>query len=212
MMHRCARRAPRAALTALLLLASAGEATAGQDYYRHVVFDNSQQADSYWYSDAVAVAPSSLEHAARRIPVDTTVFHSPPNALRLTWVSRAGGGWEADVHLTSFPNRYPEMSGHTLSLWLYSAEPIASDDLPYVVLSDAREGLQVASRPGSFTAAEPLGRFVGALPAHQWTRVEIPLDGLRSASVYPFHAEWLQSVVFHQGRADAAPQIGRAHV
>jgi hypothetical protein len=209
MMHRCARQTSRAAFTALLLLSSAGEApagaaSAGQDYYRHVVFDNSQQADSYWYSDAVAVAPSSLEHASRRIPVDTTVFHSPPNALRLTWVSRAGGGWEADVHLTSFPNRYPEMSGHTLSLWLYSAEPIASDDLPYVVLSDAREGLQVATRPGSFTAAEPLGRFAGGLPAHQWTRVEIPLDGLRSASVYPFHPEWLQSVVFHQGRADAA--------
>jgi len=200
-------RACTATLGALFFMSTANAATAGQDYYSHVVFDNSQQPDAYWYSDAVAVAPSSLAQAGRRIPVDTAIFHSPPNALRLAWVSRAGGGWQAQVHLVRFRNRYPQMSGRTLSLWLYSAEPIAADDLPAVLLSDAREGLQVATRPGSFTVAEPLGRFAGALPAHQWTRVEIPLGELRTGSVYPFDPQWLQSVVFHQGRADGAAHV-----
>jgi hypothetical protein len=190
---------------AALLLASGARAQSDHDYYRHVVFDNSQQPEAYWYSDAVAVGPSSLERTDGRIPVDSIVFHSPPNALRLAWVSRPGGGWEAEVHLLAFPNRSPDMSGHTLSLWVYSTAPIATDDLPQFLLSDAREGLQVASRPGAFTAAEPLGRFSGALPAKVWTLVRIPLEALRSASVHPFRPEWLQSVVFHQGRADGAP-------
>ena len=195
----------RVTLAALLLPAAALAGT-DHDYFRHVVFDNSQQPDAYWYSHAVAVPPSSLERSgdrADRVPVDSTGFHSPPNALRLAWLSAAGGGWEARIHLLTFRNRYPEMSGHALSLWLYSAEPIAAVDLPQILLSDAREGLQVAERPGSFTVAEPLGRFAGALPAHRWTRVEISLEKLRSASVYAFRPERLESVVFHQGRADA---------
>jgi hypothetical protein len=197
-----ATRRWRAALAALLL-AAAARAETGYDYFRHVVFDNSQQPGGYWYSDAVSVAPSLLERSGDRIPVDSTIFHSPPNALRLTWLSRAGGAWEAEIHMLDFPNRYPQMSGHTLTLWLYSPAAIAADDLPQILLSDAREGLQVATRPADFTVAEPLGRFAGALPAQHWTLVRIPLDALRTGSVYPFRAEWLQSVVFHQGRADA---------
>ncbi|MGH8132229.1 MAG: glucoamylase family protein, partial [Steroidobacteraceae bacterium] len=36
----------------------------------------------------------------------------------------------------------------------------------------------------------------------RWTLVQIPLKVLRTASVYPFRPERLQSVVFHQGGAD----------
>jgi hypothetical protein len=192
---------------AALLLAPAARADTDHDYFRHVIFDNSQQPGAYWYSHAVAVPPSSLERSGERgdrVPVDSALFHSPPNALRLAWVSHAGGGWEAQIRLLGFRNRSPEMSGQTLSLWLYSAEAIAADDLPQVLLSDAREGLQVAVRPGSFTIAEPLGRFAGALPAQRWTLVQIPLGVLRTGSVYPFRPERLETVVFHQGRADGA--------
>src|SRR5215472_15637479 len=161
---------------AALLWASAASAANDHDYYRHVVFDNSQQPGTYWYSDAVSVSPSTLEGAEKGIPVDSTIFHSPPNALRLTWSSQPGGGWEAEIHLVAFPNRYPEMSGHILTLWLYSETPILADDLPQILLSDAQEGLQVATRPGNFTVSAPLGRFVGGLPAKRWTLVRIPLD------------------------------------
>jgi len=190
------------AALATLLGATASYAEDAHDYYRHVLFDNSQQAGVYWYSDAVAVQPSVLEGAGKGIPVDATVYHSPPNALRLSWSSNAGGGWQAEVHRLAFANRYPEMSGRALTLWLYSEAPIAAEDLPQILLSDARAGLQVATQPGSFTVAEPLGRFAGALPAKHWTLVRIPFEALRNGSVYTFRPEWLQSVVFLQGRAD----------
>jgi len=101
-------------------------------YYRHAVFDNSQQADFYWYSFAQAVAPSTLEGKDWRLPVDTSVFLSPPNALRLHWQSNPGGGWDAEIHLVNFRNRWPELSGHTLYFWVFAPQAIAAGDLPDV--------------------------------------------------------------------------------
>jgi hypothetical protein len=171
-------------------------------YYRHAVFDNSLQSDFYFNSTAQATAPSTLEQHDWRLPVETKDFLSPPNALRLHWRSQPGGGWDAEIHLVNFRNRWPELDGDNLYFWIYSAEPIAAADLPDVVLSDAREGLQVATFPGSFTAPEPLGKYTGDLPAGRWVQVRIPLAELHSASIYEFAPARLQSVIFHQGRAD----------
>jgi len=184
-------------------------------YYRHAVFDNSQQADFYWNSFAQAVAPSTLEGKDWRLPVDTSVFLSPPNALRLHWQSNPGGGWDAEIHLVNFRNRWPELSGHTLYFWVFAPQAIAAGDLPDVGLSNAREGLQVATFPGSFTAPEPLGKYSGDLPAGRWVEVRIPMTALHSASIYQFDPEQLQSVVFHQGRADGVEHtlvVDQVHV
>ncbi len=151
-----------------LLLASAAQ---GQtEYYRHSVFDNSLERDFYYYSFAQATAPSTLEGKNSRLPVDSVHFLSPPNALRIHWQSMPGGGWDAEVHLDNFRNRSPGLSGRTLYFWIYSPTAISSADLPNLMLSQAREGLQVATFPGSFTAPEPLGRFIGDLPADRWVR------------------------------------------
>jgi hypothetical protein len=135
-------------------------------YYRHAVFDNSLQPDYYFHSSAQATAPSTLEQQHWRLPVDATHFLSPPNALRLHWQSQPGGGWDAEIHLVNFRNRFPEPSGHTLYFWVYAPHPITAADLPDVVLSDARSGLQVATFPGSFTAPEPLGKYTGGRARH----------------------------------------------
>jgi hypothetical protein len=173
-------------------------------YYQHVVFDNSQPSDIYWDSTASAVAPSTLEQKHAHLPVDSKTFHTPPNALRLSWQSQAGGSWDAEVHLVNFRNRLP-LSGANLFFWLYSPQAIAAADLPDLILSDAREGLQVAVTPGKFTASETLGRFTGDIPAGRWVAVRIPMAMLHSASIDEFHAEHLQSVIFHQRRADGVP-------
>jgi len=196
-------RPPQIAALALLLLLPAG-VPAQTAYYRHAVFDNSLQRDFYWNSSAVATAPSTLEAQNRHLPVDAKNFLSPPNALRLHWRSAPGGsgGWDAEIHLVNFRNRTPEFAGQNLYFWLYAPQSIAAADLPSFVLSDAREGLQVATFPGSFTAPEPLGKYAGDLPAGRWVQVRIPMAALRTASVYAFDPAHLQSVIFHQGRAD----------
>ena len=181
-----------------------GVVCANTDYYRHVVFDNSLTSDTYFYSAGTSNGASFLEQKDWRLPVDTKTFVTPPNALRLQWQSQPGGGWEAEVRLINFRNRFPEMSGHNLYFWCFAPRPISADDLPFLMLSTGREGLQVAEFPASFTDPLPIGKFTGGLPAGRWVQVRIPLSEFHTGSIYPFRPEYLQNVVFHQGRADGA--------
>ncbi len=189
----------------VLLIASlcvARPAAAQSDYYRHVFFDNSNQRESYFQSSAATSAPSELRSVGWHLPVEAKHFRTPPNAIRIEWQSAPGGSWDAQIQFVAYPNRFPDFDGDTLFFWVYSPEAIAADDLPNVVLSDARGGLQVATMPGSFTVEESLAKYTGDLPAGKWVSVRIPLAKLRSASVYQFRPERLQSVIFHQRRAD----------
>jgi hypothetical protein len=176
------------------------------EYYRHIVFDNSLTSDNYFYSYGQASASSTIEQQNGRLPVETAVFLTPPNALRLHWQSQPSGGWEAEVRVVNFRYRYPEFSGRNLYLWCYSSEPIAADDLPRIMLSTTREGLQVAELPGTFSVPLPLGKYAGSLPAGRWVQVRIPLSEFRPDSIYPFRPEFVQNMLFLQGRPD-----GTAH-
>lgn len=175
------------------------------EYYRHIVFDNSLTSDSYFYSHAQASSPSSIEQRDGRLPVESRWFITPPNALRLQWQSGESGGWEAEVRVVNFRYRFPELSGRNLYLWCYSPQAIAADDLPRIMLSTTREGLQVAEFPGSFSDPLPLGKFAGDLPAARWVQVRIPLSAFRSGSIYEFRPSFVQNVLFLQGRSDGVP-------
>jgi exo beta-1,2-glucooligosaccharide sophorohydrolase (non-reducing end) len=178
--------------------------TSNDDYYRHMFFDNSINSDFYYYSAASAAAPSFLEQKNYKLPVETKIFMTPPNALRLTWESHEGGAWQAEIQIVNFRNRFPGLLGTTLSFWCYATEAISTEQLPLITLSNSTQGLQVAQFPGSFTKALPLGAFSGNLPAGKWVRIEIPLSAFHSTSIYEFRAEFLQNIIFHQGKADGA--------
>ncbi len=201
----CSRRllacATVSVLLGMLVLAQTAET---QDYYRHVIFDNSLTSDTYFNSWGMPNGSSFLELNGNRLPVETRTFLTPPNALRLQWQSQADGGWEAEIRLDGFRNRYPEVSGHNLYFWCFSEQGIAADDLPLILLSDSYQGLQVAEFPAAFTAPLPLGKFSGAIPAGRWVQVKIPMSDFPTASIYGFRPEALHNVVFHQGRADGA--------
>src|SRR6266852_5609905 len=179
-----------------------GVARANTEYYRHAVFDNSLTSATYFSSAGTANGPSFLEQINSRLPVDAKTFLTPPNALRLQWQSEPGGGWEAEVRVMNFRNRFPEFTGHNLYFWCFAPQAIAAADLPSLVLSTTREGLQVAEFPASFSEPLPMGKFAGDLPAGRWVRVRIPFSELHSASIYEFRPQDLQNIVFHQGRAD----------
>ena len=193
-----------AALMFLVALTWPGFTAGADDYYRHTFFDNSLNSDYYFYSGASAVAPSVVENKNGRLPVETKTFVTPPNALRIAWESREGGSWQAEVNIVNFRNRFPGMVGDSLSLWCYAPEAIAQDDLPLLVLSTSTQGLQVAQFPASFTDPVPLGKFSGNLPAGKWVRVQIPLASFHAASIYEFHPELVQNIIFRQGKADGS--------
>jgi hypothetical protein len=187
---------------ALPLLLLPALAHAASEYYRHVIFDNSLTSDRYFYSGGQASGQSYLELQRGRLPVETAIFLTPPNAIRLQWQSAPASGWEAHISAVEFRNRPPGLAGHNLYFWIFSSQPIAAADLPKVVLSNASEGLQVAEVPASFSEPLDLGKYTGNLPAGRWVQVRIPLSDCRTASIYPFNPSFLSSITFHQNRAD----------
>ncbi len=173
---------------------------ADTEYYRRVVFDNSLTPGQDLYSRVLVSEPSQLEVVRQRLPVDTTTFFTPPNALRLEWQSQPDGGWQAAVRAVDFRNRPPTFAGHTLYFWCYAPEPVAAADLPRLVVTSAGLAGETFSAPIS------LDRFTKDLPAGRWVQVRIPLARFRAASIHPLQPSALRAVVFLQGRAD-----GRRH-
>jgi exo beta-1,2-glucooligosaccharide sophorohydrolase (non-reducing end) len=178
-------------------------AYATTEYYRHNIFDNSLTPDFYFYSWAQASGTSFVNQKNWRLPVDGKTFFTPPNALRLEWQSQAGGGWEAEVRVINFRYRFPGFAGSNLYIWCFAPQAIAADDLPRVMLSTTREGLQVAEfPPASFSDPVPLGKFAADLPPGRWVRIRIPVSEFHTASIYDFQPKYVQDVVFLQGKAD----------
>ena len=192
-------------LFAFLLMSSL--AGANTEYYRHVVFDNSLTSDAYFNSRGMANGKSLLELQNQKLPVETKTFLTPPNALRLQWQSNPDGGWEAEIRVDFFRNRFPEFHGQNLFFWCYAPQAIAAADLPELLISNTGQGLHVAEFPGTFTQPLLLGKFAGDIPAGKWTHVRVPLSAFRTASIYGFHPEYLRNVVFHQGRADGVQHV-----
>ncbi len=191
-------------MTALAMIVAycPANAAAADEYYSHVYFDNSLTPETYSYSSGRGIEPSFLEARDWKLPVETKIFLTPPNALRLEWQSEPGGGWEAEVRLVNFRNRLPQMNGDNLYIWVYAPQAIAAADLPLITLSNTREGLQVAQFPGSFTDSLPLAKFTGDFPAGRWVRIRIPFSAFKTGSIYEFEPKYLQNIIFHQGRAD----------
>lgn len=185
----------RAAIALALSFCVVSSASADTEYYRHTFFDNSNTPDSYFYSVGKAVAPSILELQNQKAPVDSAVFFTPPNSLRLAWQSKPGGSWELQLRVVEFRNREILFSGDALFLWCYSLAAIPAQDLPEIRLLDTNR---------DFSAPVRLGDFSSGIKAGQWTRIRIPLSKFPNGSVNHFKPRRLQEIVFSQGAADGA--------
>src|SRR5947209_18984651 len=164
-------------------------------YYHHVFFDNSLTRDAYFYSSGKASGPSTLQLQNGKLPVDSTISITPPNALHLEWKSADGGGWDARIDVMRFRNRAIRFTGLNLYFWVYSREGIAAAALPVLRISDAN---------GEFSAALKLQSVSGDLPAHVWTQIKIPLEKFTTASIHELDPQQSQSLIFSQGVADGA--------
>jgi hypothetical protein len=183
-----------AVVAAVLSLTSAARSSAQTSYYRHIFFDNGQRTSTYFYSLGKAVEPSTLEIHDKKLPLDSTVFFTPPNSLRISWRSNAGGSWAAQIKVLEFRDREILFEGDTLSFWLYSGEKIAASALPGLRLHDTSRGFSEPIR---------VGEFSGDIAAKKWTRVRIPFARIRAGSVTSFDPHRLSSMVFEQGAADS---------
>ena len=99
-------------------------------YYRHAIFDNSRTPEAHYASRGSSSGSSGLRLVRGRIPVDTAVFHSAPNALRLQWWSAENGYWEATLESELWRNRGDAFEGDALIFWAHAPEGLTSARLP----------------------------------------------------------------------------------
>ncbi len=178
---------------ALLCLWQIAPVNAQSAYFTRFFFDNSLTSDTYYHSAGKASAPSTLRLIGDKLPVETKIFLTPPNALRLDWKSAAKGGWEAEVRLYEWRNREVYFPGDTLYFACYMPEAIRVADFPRIVLKD---------KDRNFTQPLDLAPFISAVRSGQWMQVKIPLDRFASASIHPFEPHRVNSIFFTQGAAD----------
>jgi hypothetical protein len=179
--------------TALILLAASAKADI--EYYRRIFFDNSLTSDAYFYSSGKASAPSSLALTNGKIPIDSKVSFTPPNALHLEWKAVQNGGWDARIDVIRFRNREVNFSGSNLFFWCYSQEGISAVALPVLRLVDTN---------AQFSAPLQLQAFTRDLPPQSWVQIKIPLERFSAASLQVLDSHRLQSIIFSQGTADNA--------
>jgi hypothetical protein len=158
-------------------------------YYDHVFFDNSITSDSYFYSRGMASEPSAVRLVNGKLPVETKIFHSAPNALRLEWTSSKDGGWEAAIEKIDFRNRGTKLLGSELTFWCYAPETITPEELPSLRFADADK---------NFSATIALKDYLVHMAVGKWMRVAIPLKALASASIHEFDAHRVERVIFFQ--------------
>jgi exo beta-1,2-glucooligosaccharide sophorohydrolase (non-reducing end) len=165
-------------------------------YYSHILFDNSITADQYFYARAQAENTSTVLTVNGRLPVETRIFHTPPNALRLQWQSNPNGGWSAQIQRPGVRNLAGQYLGDTLMFWCYAEQPIRAADLPLIQLTDASHG---------FSSPLKMGDFIDGIPQAKWVEVRIPLLKFKQEALRGFDPNRLESLTFFQGATDAAP-------
>jgi hypothetical protein len=193
-------------------IAGLPRAHAQSSYYDRVLFDNSLTPDRYFYAQVEIQGPSTVETVASRLPVDGEHFHTPPNALRLHWVSNDGGGWQAHIRVNEWRNRVLHFTGDTLTFWCYEPGPLSEHNLPRVVLRDAGRtssygvdlapNLTLNDEDHNFTKPLELAPYFSGLRPGRWTRIAIPIRAFHSSTVHALDPQKIIAVVFSQGRAD----------
>jgi hypothetical protein len=167
-------------------------------YDRHVLFDNSSSGIAHASSHGWAIAPSALELHSGAIPVTTERSVSPPNALRLTWLSAAGGDWRATVEVTRRYARPFRFEGAAITFWCYSDAELTAANAPLLFLEDVNQ---------NGTPAMAIVRGERRIPARQWTQVSIPFADIfdrptRGTDDSAFRVSEILSVTFMQGLDD----------
>lgn len=168
-----------------------------EDDSGNLIFDHSLTPGSYYHSRGVAVEPSELSTVRGKLPVAGEHCYSPPNCLRLSWRSRRGGDWAAEVGVERWRGRRFDLATGAagISFWCYSAEAIDADSLPTLALH---------LQSGAVTRPLHLGDVAGSLPVGQWARLTVPFQAFDTGTgAYDFAR--LAGVVFSQSIDDDLP-------
>lgn len=176
------------------------QADYGQSNYdRHVVFDNARAPGGYYYAKGSFTAPSAFELIKGQTPVETSIVHSPPNALRISYTSNEGGDWRLWLDAKK-EFGLVDWHGDSIKFWIYSEDELDAISSPRILLYDVAGG--------ESTTINLIGKME-RLPAKKWTQITLPFksfDALFNNTKDPtFDPRRLGKVMIFQGLDDGKP-------
>jgi hypothetical protein len=78
-------------------LICSASAHAQEHLYDYTFFTNSRITGNYFFSKTSFQSPSLIKNKNQRLPVSTTIFHTPGTALQLEYVNGKKGNWKAII-------------------------------------------------------------------------------------------------------------------
>ncbi|MHB9011091.1 MAG: glucoamylase family protein [Ignavibacteriaceae bacterium] len=161
-------------------------------YDNHVFFDNSLTDTAYYYSAGEVIKPGELETIRGKIPVENKISFTPPNCLKLKWISRTGGDWYMKINADRWRGRDISFTGDTLKMKLFSYKEIPGEVLP---------SISIQNLTGASTQPLRLNKVVKFIPANEWTTINIPFDKFGN-STKPIDLKKIKSITFSQSIDD----------
>jgi hypothetical protein len=173
----------------LVLVGSFYFADAQEPKYDRIFFENSPMQGRFFYSSAQYTAPSWIQNISGKLPVTDSIVFTPGNALRLHYVSRAGGKWEASLLYKNVRGQDHLSVARHLVFKMFVYSPTVVDELPEL-------GIGVKEQASHFV---PLKKFITKFQPGNWINVSVPLQEF---GVGDLASEDINVVAFRQGSAD----------
>lgn len=142
---------------------------AQEPLYDYSFFTNSRMTGNYFFSSVEIAAPAVIEHENQKLPVTETIFHTPGNALQLSYQNAGNGSWKAVIYKPEVRGQDHFDKAGYLSFWLYNPSAATkSGDLPAIQLMKKDS---TVSKDVRFTTTK----------VEKWEQVKIPVSSFTNA-------------------------------
>jgi exo beta-1,2-glucooligosaccharide sophorohydrolase (non-reducing end) len=156
-----------------------------QEYqYAYSFFTNSAMRGDYFFSRTEAGGNSSVTNINDRLPCCDSLFHSPGNSLKISFVNSPGDYWLALIFQKSLRGMDHFKRAEILSFWVFSPEEdLSEDEMPVIKLV-------YSDKSFSYEINLP------EIKSNQWQHVIF--RDLGPLNVDPAHPENITGIVFSQ--------------
>lgn len=103
---------------------------AQEHLYDYTLFTNSRIGGNYFYSKTSFQSPSFIKNENQRLPVSTTVYHTPGTALQLEYVNGLKGNWMTTIFRGSLRSQDHFKPAQYLSFSIYVSSQTNLKGLP----------------------------------------------------------------------------------
>jgi hypothetical protein len=121
----------------------------------------------YFFSRTTGSGGSTIKSVHGKIPVSETKFHTPGNALELTYKNAAGGNWKATIYRQEKRGMDHFKKAEFLSFWIYRLYPL---ELPV---------FQLMMKDSSLTKKF----YMNVSQYNKWKRITIPLASIKNPRI-----------------------------